>query len=100
MKLRTTLLTTAFLLATGFAGFAAAQSATAALQGQGTPGDVAVVQNTGTGVTRELKIKDNGRFALRNLPTGTYSVVIRHADGSMDPAKIVTLQVGSTARVQ
>ena len=100
MTLRTTLLAAGFLVATSFAGFAAAQSATAALQGEGKPGDVAIIQNTGTGVSREIKVKDNGRYALRNLPTGTYSVVVRHADGSMDAARIVTLQVGSTARVQ
>jgi len=100
MNHRNALLSAAFLLTTGIAGFAAAQSPTAALQGQGKPGDVAVIQNAGTGVTREVKVKDNGRFALRNLPTGTYTVVIRHADGSMEPAQTVTLQVGATARVQ
>jgi hypothetical protein len=100
MKLRTPLLSAAFALTVGFAGFAAAQSAVSAVQGSGKPGDVAVIQNAATGFTREVKIKDNGKFMQRNLQTGTYTVTIRHADGSMEPAQTVTLQVGSTARVQ
>jgi len=100
MKHRTTLLSAAFVLATAFTGFAAAQSSVSAIQGSGKAGDVAVIQNAGTGVTREVKVKDNGKFALRNLPTGTYTVTIRHADGSVEPTQTVTLQVGATARVQ
>jgi hypothetical protein len=99
MKPRNTLLSAAALFAIGFAGLASAQSATSAIQGAGKAGDVAIIQNAGTGVTREVKVKDNGKFALRNLPTGTYNVTIRHADGSSEPTRTVTLQVGSTARV-
>lgn len=100
MKNRNILLSAAFALTIGFAGFAAAQSSTSAVQGSGKPGDVAVIQNTATGFTREVKIKDNGKFMQRNLQTGTYTVTIRHADGSVEPTQTVTLQVGSTARVQ
>ena len=100
MKHRNTLLSAAFALAIGFTGFAAAQSAVSAVQGSGKPGDVAVIQNAATGFTREVKVKDNGKFMQRNLQTGTYTVTIRHADGSVEPTKTVTLQVGSTARVQ
>ena len=100
MNKRNFLLSSALLLAIGFAGAAAAQSPSAALQGSGTPGDVAVVQNVDTGFTREVKVKENGRYQLRNLPTGTYIVTVRHADGGSDEPKQVRLQVGSTARVQ
>ena len=100
MKFRNTLIAAAFALSAGISGFAAAQSATSALQGEAKAGDVAVIQNVDTGFTREVKVKDNGRFALRNLPTGNYQVTIRHADGSLDAPRQVTLQVGATARVQ
>ena len=100
MKHRNTLLAAAGVLCLGMSGFAAAQSSTSAVQGNAQPGDVAVVQNAQTGFTREVKVKDSGKFMLRNLPTGTYTVTIRHADGTVDAPRQVTLQVGSTARVQ
>ena len=91
------------LAAAGLALFASlgaqAQSSVAGLAGSASPGDVAIVQNMDTGFTREVKVKDNGKYQLRNLPTGTFSVIIKHPDGSMETARVVTLQVGSTARV-
>jgi hypothetical protein len=92
----------ALALAAGLAlaGTATAQSSVAALSGEAQPGDVAVVRNADTGFSHEVKVKGNGHYQMRNLPTGTYTVQIRHADGSVEPSRTVTLQVGSTARVQ
>lgn len=88
----------ALLLA--MAGSAAAQSTTAAIQGQAKPGDIAIVQNLDTGVTREVKVDDKGRYRLRNLPTGNFSVTIKHPDGSIGESQNVNLRVGVTARIQ
>ncbi|MEO8161992.1 MAG: carboxypeptidase-like regulatory domain-containing protein, partial [Arenimonas sp.] len=76
------------------------QSTSAGISGEAKPGDVAVIRNADTGFTREVKVKANGRYLLRNLPTGTFVVIVRHPDGSVDAPRQVTLQVGSTARVQ
>lgn len=81
------------------ASAASAQSPTAAIQGQAAAGDVAVIQNVDTGFTREVKPNKSGRYQLRNLPTGTFSVTIKHPDGSLETPKLVTVRVGSTARV-
>lgn len=78
----------------------AAQSPTAALTGKASPGSIAVVKNLSTGFTREIKVKNNGRYALRNLPIGTFSVTIRRPDGSTETPRVVTLQVGRTARIE
>lgn len=88
------------VLAFAIAGIAAAQSSSAAIQGQAEPGDVAIIQNLDTAFTREVKTDDKGRYKLRNLPTGTFSVTIKHPDGSLGMSRTVTLRVGSTARVQ
>ena len=88
------------VLALGLVGTASAQSPTSGLSGEAKAGDVAVIRNADTGFTREITVKDNGRYQLRNLPTGTYTVTIRHADGSIEAPRTVTLRVGSTARVQ
>lgn len=82
------------------AASAAAQSPTAGLMGEAAPGSIAVVQNVSTGFKREIKVKANGRYALRNLPTGTFSVTIRNADGTTEAPRLVQLRVGSTARVK
>jgi hypothetical protein len=92
--------TLAAALALCLAGTAAAQSPSANIMGEAKPGDVAIIQNVDTGFAREVKVKDNGRYQLRGLPTGTFRVTIRHADGSSDEPKIVALRIGSTSRVQ
>jgi hypothetical protein len=97
MNIRKIALASAFF---AVAGVAAAQSPSANLTGEAKAGDVAKVENVNTGFVREVTVKDNGRFTIRSLPTGTYKVTIRHADGSTDEPKTVTLRVGSTSRVQ
>lgn len=82
------------------AGIAAAQSPTANIAGEAKPGDVVEIRNADTGFTREVKVKGNGRYQLRNLPTGTFSVTVKHPDGTADAPKLVSLRVGSTARIQ
>jgi hypothetical protein len=90
----------AFALALGLAGAADAQTPSAAIAGEAKPGDIAVIRNVDSGFTREVKVKDNGRYALRNLPTGTYMVTIRHPDGGVEQPRTAVLRVGSTSRVQ
>ena len=90
----------ALALGMAAAGFATAQSPTANIAGEAKPGDVITIQNVDTGFTRQVKPKDNGRYQLRNLPVGTFSVTVKHADGTTDAPKLVSLRVGSTARVQ
>jgi hypothetical protein len=96
---RNTLLAAAFGLVFS-AGSALAQSPSAAVMGEASAGDVAVIHNVDTGFTHEVKVKDNGRYQLRNLPTGRFTVTIKHPDGSVETPRAVTLRVGSTARVQ
>ena len=81
------------------AATATAQSPTAAIQGQAAEGDVVVITNVNTGFSREVKPNTNGKWQLRNLPTGTFSVTIKHADGSLGKSTLVTPRVGGTARV-
>jgi len=63
-------------------------------------GDVVVVSNKDTGWSREVTVKDNGKFSVRNVQAGTYIIVIRHEDGTSDAPKQVKLNAGATSRVQ
>lgn len=87
-------------LGLSMAGIALAQSPNAALVGQAEPGTTAIIENVATGFTREVKVQKNGRYSLRSLPPGTFSVTIRKADGSLAAPRLVTLHVGSTTRVK
>ena len=100
MKSFRNLATLALALGLACAGTVAAQSPSAGVMGEAAAGDVAIIRNVDTGFTREVKVKDNGRYALRNLPTGNFTVTIRHPDGSIEAPKTVTLRVGSVSRVQ
>ena len=86
-------------LALAAAATASAQSSVAAISGKALATDTVVIENVNTGFTREIKPKADGRYLQRNLPTGTFSVVIKHADGTVDQPRVVTLRVGQTARV-
>ena len=81
------------------AGTAAAQSSVAHITGTAKAGETVVIKNVDTGFEREVPVKPNGRYQLRNLPVGTFAVTVKHADGTMDTPKLVTLRVGVTARV-
>ena len=100
MKNRNIVLSAAFALAFGIAGTAAAQSSSGNIMGEAKAGDVVVIENVDTGFVREVKVKEDGRYQMRRLPTGTFRVTVRHADGSNDEPKTVALHGGVTARVQ
>lgn len=76
-----------------------AQTSSGALMGKADAGTVVTVHNEGSGMTREITVKKNGRYDLRNLPTGTYSVTLRHADGSTSGPILVAVRVGTATRV-
>ena len=101
MKKPSTLFSVATALILGLAGNAvSAQATTASIAGQVQATDTVIVQNPGTGFNREVKPKSDGRYSLRNLQTGTYTVIVKHADGSADEPKVVTLRVGQSVRIQ
>ena len=89
----------ALLLAGLFAGGVAAQSSSGSVTGKAAPGAVVVLHNEGTGLQREITVKKNGRYEARNLPTGTYSVIVKNADGSSSEPVLVAVRVGTATRV-
>ena len=88
-------MTATLLLATA----ATAQQASGNIVGKAVTGDTVVVQGNGTGFHRELEIKKDGKYNLRAVPAGEYTVNITHADGTVE-TKAVVVRVGSSARVQ
>ena len=80
---------------------ALAQSNTAGnIIGSAAPGDKVIINGDETGIHREIAVGDSGKFRVRALPTGAYTVMIQHADGSVGPAQTVNLRVGQTVTVK
>ena len=81
-------------------GSAVAQQASGNLIGDGKTGDTVVVENPQIGFLREITLDKDGRYTLRRMPIGIYTVTVRHADGTSDDGKAIRIQTGTTARVQ
>lgn len=86
--------------ALSLATVAQAQQSSGNITGDAVAGDIVIVRAASTGFHREISIEDDGKFNIRRVPTGEYTVMIKHADGTVSPTKAVVVRVGSTARVQ
>lgn len=75
-----------------------AQSTTGSITGEAKAGDTIYVKNTDTGFNREMKIRKDGKYQVRNLPTGTYQVIPMHSDGSFEPSQQLDVRLGATSR--
>jgi hypothetical protein len=81
-----------------FAGHATAQSTSAHIFGQG-PAGAKVEAHSTTGTHRTTLIKDNGRYDLRSLPMGNYTVTLWKGDTVADTRSNIRLMVGRGAEI-
>lgn len=81
-------------------GVVQAQATSGNIIGDAKAGDTIVVDGVGTGVHREITIEKDGKYNLRRLPLGSYMVVVKHADGTAEAGKPVSISAGVTARVK
>lgn len=88
------------ILAFGLPSVAMAQSSGGNIVGEATVGETVIVKGAETGFHREIQIKKDGKYKLRRVPTGTYTVEVLDKDGNNEMTRSVTVRVGSTARVQ
>jgi hypothetical protein len=91
----------ALSLAVGLAfgsGAAMAQATAGAIVGNGKPGETVVISNEKTGFSKEVTVKENGKFRLANLFPGEYVVVVKHEDGSAGLGKRLRVNAGSSSR--
>jgi hypothetical protein len=87
-------------LGAGLLPTAQAQSSSGNIIGDAVSGETIVVRGADTGFHREVTIKEDGKFTIRRVPTGTYTVVKMRPDGTSGTAQTVVVRIGSTARVQ
>jgi hypothetical protein len=99
MKISKIAAATCLTLSVAFAGSALAQSTAGTLLGDGKPGDIVAVSNSSFGFSKEVAVRDNGKFRLPGLSPGVYTVVVRHADGSQDAEVQIRVLAGAASRV-
>ena len=75
-----------------------AQVSTGALSGRVAATDKVTIRNVGSGLVKEIQVKADGTFLARHLPTGTYEVTIKAADGSEEKL-MAAARIGTTTRV-
>ncbi len=75
------------------AGSVRAQSTSGMIHGQAPAGDVIVAKST-SGMHRKITVGDSGKYKLRNLPLGVYSVTLMKDGKVVDKYHRVPLTVG------
>jgi hypothetical protein len=85
-------------IAIGVAGFAAAQTTDGSIAGTAVEGETLVLRGD-NGIQREIKVEKTGKYSIRHLPIGTYSVVVVDASGNVVRAQTAEVVVGKTARL-
>lgn len=78
-------------------GAFAQSNSTGTIAGQEAAGDTILIEGQGTGVRREVSTQADGSFRVSSLPTGTYTVTVRHADGTTAPSRTVNVSIGTTS---
>lgn len=78
----------------------AQSNATGSIFGSGgAPGAAVVIENLDTGVTREVKIDANGRYAASALPVGRYKVTLQKDGQSIASKDDVNVVLGAGSEV-
>jgi outer membrane receptor for ferrienterochelin and colicin len=91
----------ALMIAIGLgSGGAFAQSTTGAIAGQVAPGSGDTVHiESGTGFQRDVPVDARGRYAIAQLPLGTYKVSLRKGGAVVQSRDDVSLRVGAATDV-
>ncbi len=83
------------------AGTAYAQSSSGSIFGQveARPGTTIVLQNVGTGLTREVPVDSSGRYRAAAMPVGTYRVSLQQDGQTLQTRDNVVLHAGTGTEV-
>jgi hypothetical protein len=91
----------ALTIALGFAVSANAQQASGNITGEAAAGDIVIVHGAATGFHREITVEKAGKYNMRAIPPGSYTVAVKHADGTeIAPKPIAVRGGGATVRVK
>ena len=81
------------------AGTTLAQTTAGNISGEAKAGETVVINGPDTGFHREIEIEEDGKYKLRHVPAGSYTVVTVKADGTIVSSQSVVVTGGRTSRV-
>jgi hypothetical protein len=87
------------VLGAGLLSAAHAQATSGNISGSALAGETVVINGPDIGFHREIQIKEDGKFSVRHVPAGAYTVVRIKPDGTVSASNSVVVQAGATARV-
>lgn len=76
-----------------------AQATSGSVFGQAQVGDVVLVENPATGFRREISAGSDGTYRAPALPSGTYRITVKRADGTTVVRDNVAVNVGNSTPV-
>lgn len=65
-----------------------AQQSAGSITGRAGKGDVVVVESKAVGISRQVKLDNDGAFQVPQLPAGTYSVTVTRANGTKETTQV------------
>lgn len=87
-------------LSAGLLSIAQAQSSSGNIIGEALVGETIVVRGVHGGFHREMKIDKEGKYNVRRVPIGVYTVTRNRADGTAESPKRIEVHAGVTVRIQ
>lgn len=87
------------VLCMGLAGTAQAQSTAGSISGVAAMGETVVVNGPDIGFHREIEVKKDGKFSVRHVPPGTYTVVRLKPDGTSVFSQTIVVTGGASVKV-
>lgn len=84
----------------GASAVAQAQSTSGNIAGEAVTGETIVVEGVDNGFRREVRVDQDGKYAIRRIPTGAYVVTRTRADGSAGQPQRIEVHAGVTVRLK
>ncbi|MEO5566725.1 MAG: carboxypeptidase-like regulatory domain-containing protein [Luteimonas sp.] len=81
------------------AGIAQAQSTKGTISGVAAEGETVVVNGPDIGFHREIAMTKDGKFSVRQVPPGTYTVVRIKPDGTAASSQTIVVTGGASVKV-
>lgn len=88
----------AFLLL-GLSNLTSAQSTAGSIIGQAGPGDSVTIVGTNNGFKREVSVDKDGKYKARNIPIGTYNVILARKDGGITTMSDILVRPGAMTKI-
>jgi hypothetical protein len=83
----------------GLSSPTSAQSTAGSIVGEAGAGDSVTIVGTSNGFKREVTVDKDGKYKARNIPIGSYNVILVRKDGAVTALSDILVHPGATTRI-